>query len=68
MQPLCNTTDGLEEIQHPEEGVIEAADLTQTMAIGARNMAVEIYRNTAVVRVEQSRDGWVVRTSKEAVE
>ena len=37
--PLCNTSDLLGAIQHPEDGYIQPADLTQAMATGARNMA-----------------------------
>ena len=35
-------------IQHPADGCIQTADLTQTLARGA-----EIYRNTAVTAVAQ---------------
>ena len=58
--PLCNTSDLLGAIQHPEDGYIQPADLTQAMATGARNMGAEIYRNTAVVGIKQTKDGWIV--------
>ena len=50
--PLCNTSDLLGAIQHPEDGYIQPADLTQAMATGARNMEAEIYRNRAVIGIE----------------
>ena len=40
-------------IQHPEDGYIQPADLTQALAKGARNMGAEIYRNTNVTAIEQ---------------
>jgi dimethylglycine dehydrogenase len=66
--PLCNTSDLLGAIQHPEDGYIQPADLTQAMATGARNMGAEIYRNTAVVGIKQTKDGWIVETDKGAIE
>jgi dimethylglycine dehydrogenase len=30
------------------------------MATGARNMGAEIYRNTTVLSMKQTKDGWVV--------
>jgi len=41
-------------IQHPEDGYIQPADLTQALAIGARNRGAEIYRNTSVLGIKQS--------------
>ena len=35
--PLCNTSDLVGAIQHPEDGYIQPADLTQALATGARN-------------------------------
>ena len=66
--PLCRTDDLLGAIQHPEDGYIQPADLTQAMATGARNMGAEIYRNTAVVGIKQTKDGWIVETDKGAIE
>ncbi|MDB4189633.1 FAD-dependent oxidoreductase [Candidatus Pelagibacter sp.] len=66
--PLCRTDDLLGAIQHPEDGYIQPADLTQAMATGARNMGAEIYRNTAVVGIKQTKDGWTVETDKGAIE
>ncbi len=66
--PLCNTNDLIGAIQHPEDGYIQPADLTQALATGARNRGAEIYRNTTVVAMKQNKDGWVVETDKGSIE
>ena len=66
--PLYHTEDLVGAIQHPEDGYIQPADLTQAMATGARNLGAEIYRNTAVVGMKQTKDGWIVETDKGAIE
>ena len=66
--PLCNTSDLIGAIQHPEDGYIQPADLTQALATGARNRGAEIYRNTTVVGIKQTKDGWVVETDKGTIE
>ena len=53
--PLCNIDGIIGAIQHPEDGYIQPADLTQALAKGARDMGAEIYRNTNVVGVEQKQ-------------
>ena len=58
--PLCNTEGLIGAIQHPEDGYIQPADLTQALATGARNKGAEIYRNTTVVGIKQTKNGWVV--------
>ncbi len=62
--PLCETDGLLGAIQHPDDGYIQPADLTQAFAIGARNGGAEIYRNTAVIGIERRGDRWVVKTDK----
>ena len=63
--PLCNTDGILGAIQHPEDGYIQPADLTQAMARGARSRGAEIHRNTAVTGIERQPSGeWLVRTDK----
>lgn len=63
--PLCNTQGLVGAIQHPEDGYIQPADLTQAMAKGARDGGAEIYRNTAVTGIEQQPNSeWVVKTDK----
>ncbi len=59
--PLCETDGILGAIQHPDDGYIQPADLTQALARGARNRGAEIYRNTAVTGIEQTAvaaNGW----------
>jgi dimethylglycine dehydrogenase len=63
--PLCNTDGLLGAIQHPDDGYIQPADLTQALAIGARAGGAEIYRNTAVTGIEQKPSGeWLVKTDQ----
>ncbi len=66
--PLCNTNDLIGAIQHPEDGYIQPADLTQALATGARNRGAEIYRNTTVLAMKQNKNGWVVETDKGSIE
>src|SRR5690606_17782225 len=47
--PLCNTDGIVGAIQHPDDGYIQPADLTQALAKGARDRGATIYRHTAVV-------------------
>ncbi len=65
--PLCNIEGLVGAIQHPEDGYIQPADLTQALATGARNLGAEIYRNTTVVGIKQTKDGWTVETDKGAI-
>jgi dimethylglycine dehydrogenase len=63
--PLCETDGVLGAIQHPEDGYIQPADLTQALARGARNGGGEINRNTLVTAIERTADGaWKVVTDK----
>ncbi len=63
--PLCETDGLLGAIQHPDDGYIQPADLTQAMAKGARSRGAEIYRNTTVTGIEQKANGeWVVKTDQ----
>jgi dimethylglycine dehydrogenase len=63
--PLCNTEGLVGAIQHPDDGYIQPADLTQALAKGARSRGAEIYRNTVVTAIEGRGDeGWLVRTDK----
>ena len=66
--PLCNVEDLVGAIQHPEDGYIQPADLTQALATGARNRGAEIYRNTVVIGIKQTKNGWVVETDKGTIE
>ena len=63
--PLCNTDGILGAIQHPDDGYIQPADLTQAFAKGARARGAEIYRNTSVTAIEQLPSGeWLVKTDQ----
>jgi len=63
--PLCNVDGVLGAIQHPDDGYIQPADLTQAFAKAARAGGAEIYRYTNVIGIEQRRGGeWLVRTDK----
>ena len=62
--PLCETDGLLGAIQHPDDGYIQPADLTQALAKGARDRGATIYRNTAVTAIERDGDGWIVKTDK----
>lgn len=63
--PLCNVDGLLGGIQHPDDGYIQPADLTQAMAKGARDRGAEIHRHTRVTAIEQTPGGeWLVRTDK----
>jgi dimethylglycine dehydrogenase len=66
--PLCNTEGLVGGIFHPEDGYIQPADLTQALAKGARARGATIYRNTAVLNIEQATSGgWVVETEKGSI-
>lgn len=63
--PLCNIDGLVGAIQHPGDGYIQPADVTQAMAIGARKLGAEIYRQTTVLGIEQQANGeWLVKTDK----
>ena len=63
--PLCETDGLVGAIQHPDDGYIQPADLTQAMAKGARSRGAEIYRNTTVTGIEQKANGeWLVKTDQ----
>ena len=67
--PLCNTDGLIGAIQHPEDGYIQPADLTQALAKGARDKGAEIYRNTNVTGINQlDNEMWVVETDKGNIE
>ena len=61
--PLCKTDGLVGAIQHPGDGYIQPADLTQALAKGARQMGAEIYRNSRVLEIIQDAIGtWTVVT------
>jgi len=63
--PLCNIDGIVGAIQHPEDGYIQPADLTQALARAARNGGGEINRQTVVTAIEPMPSGeWKVVTDK----
>jgi dimethylglycine dehydrogenase len=63
--PLCVTDGIIGAIQHPDDGYIQPADLTQALAKGARAMGAEIDRATTVTAIQRTRSGeWRVITDK----
>jgi dimethylglycine dehydrogenase len=63
--PLCDVDGIIGAIQHPEDGYIQPADLTQALARGARDRGAEINRHTTVTAIERLASGeWKVSTDK----
>jgi dimethylglycine dehydrogenase len=63
--PLCDVDGIIGAIQHPEDGYIQPADLTQALARGARDRGAEINRHTTVTAIERLTSGeWKVSTDK----
>jgi dimethylglycine dehydrogenase len=63
--PLCKVDGILGAIQHPEDGYIQPADLTQSLARATREMGGEINRRTTVMAIERLPAGeWKVVTDK----
>ena len=63
--PLCDVAGIIGAIQHPDDGYIQPADLTQALARGARNRGAEINRHTTVTGIERLPNGeWKVLTDK----
>jgi len=63
--PLCNIEGLVGALQHPGDGYIQPADVTQAMAIGARNLGAEINRQVTAEGFTQKPNGeWQVRTDK----
>jgi dimethylglycine dehydrogenase len=63
--PLCDVEGILGAIQHLKDGYIQPADLTQSLARGARERGAEINRHTTVTEIERLASGeWKVSTDK----
>jgi dimethylglycine dehydrogenase len=63
--PLCDVDGIIGAIQHPEDGYIQPADLTQALARGARERGAEINRHTTVTAISRLPGGeWKVSTDK----
>ena len=67
--PLVSTENLIGAIQHPEDGYIQPADLTQAFAKGARDKGAKIEINTNVISIKRSpNDTWIVDTDKGHIE
>ena len=67
--PLVSTENLIGAIQHPEDGYIQPADLTQAFAKGARDKGAKIEINTNVISIMRSpNDTWIVETDKGHIE
>ncbi len=63
--PLASVDGFIGAIRNPTDGYLQPADLTQALAIGARNKGAEINRNTSVTGISRTRAGeWCVHTDK----
>ncbi|MEM8749577.1 MAG: FAD-dependent oxidoreductase [Pseudomonadota bacterium] len=63
--PYVNTDGLLGAIQHPDDGYIQPADLTQALAKAARDRGATIKRNTTVTAItQQADDSWIVTTDQ----
>jgi dimethylglycine dehydrogenase len=63
--PLCDVEGIIGAIQHPDDGYIQPADLTQALARGARERGAEINRQTTVTAIARLANGeWKVVTDK----
>ena len=63
--PLCEIDGILGAIQHPQDGYIQPADLTQALARGARNGGGEIIRQCCVTMIDKLPSGeWKVTTDR----
>ncbi|TNE33995.1 MAG: FAD-dependent oxidoreductase [Alphaproteobacteria bacterium] len=63
--PLAEIDGLVGALYHPDDGHIAPVDVTNAMAIGARNGGAEINRHTEVLSIEQQKNGeWLIRTSK----
>ncbi|HEX7198673.1 MAG TPA: FAD-dependent oxidoreductase, partial [Dongiaceae bacterium] len=67
--PLCETDGLIGAIQHPDDGYIQPADLTQALAKGARDRGAAVYRHTRVTGIrELAAGGWRIETPAGAIE
>ncbi len=63
--PMCEVDDLIGAIQHPQDGYIQPANLTQTLARAARELGASIHRHTCVQAIERADGGeWLVHTDK----
>jgi dimethylglycine dehydrogenase len=66
--PFMNIDGIIGALHHPDDGHIAPADVTQAMAIGARNNGAEIYRQTEVCSMQKRPSGeWQVNTNQGSI-
>jgi dimethylglycine dehydrogenase len=62
--PLANLDGVLAALHHPTDGHIAPADLTQAMALAARQNGAQIHLNTEVTAINQTVSGeWLISTN-----
>jgi len=67
--PYVNTDGLLGGIEHPDDGYIQPADLTQALAKAARDMGAKIHRNNGVSAITKKEGGgWIVETDEGSIE
>ena len=66
--PMCNIDGLIGAIQHPDDGYIQPADLTQALAKAARKRGAKIHRQTSVVAIEPVGSGWMVHTDNGSIQ
>ncbi|MEM1317979.1 MAG: FAD-dependent oxidoreductase, partial [Pseudomonadota bacterium] len=67
--PYVNTDGLLGGIEHPDDGYIQPADLTQALAKAARDRGAKIHRNTTVTSItKKDSGGWIVETDQGDIE
>ena len=62
--PLCETSDLVGALYHPDDGYINPADLTMAFAKGARASGAAIYQKTEVTAIERKGGEWLIKTNK----
>lgn len=63
--PLAEMDNVIGAIQHPDDGYIQPADLTQALAKGARQRGATIYRNTTVTAITRlPNDEWLIASDQ----
>ena len=62
--PLCNIEGLIGAIRHPDDGYVQPADLTQSLAMGARKLGAEIHRQTTCTAIARRGGEWIVTTDK----
>jgi dimethylglycine dehydrogenase len=64
LHPLANFDDAKAIAHIPTDGYVDSAGVATALAKGATLAGAEINRNTSVKAMEQSGDGWIIKTNK----